>query len=105
MSSHLRGVLRVGRLRFDAQAIEDALALARLERAQVIGKRHRRVAGGDVDVERRDPEGVLGTQLIDRDREAARAGRVEPHGQSRRARRERRIAQQPACGVGVAARR
>ena len=41
MSSHLAVYSRVRRLGLDAHAIEDALALARLERAQVIGKRAR----------------------------------------------------------------
>ena len=62
----------------------------------------RRVTRRDVDVEGGNPQRLLHQQLVDADREAARAGRVELNGQCRGPCLERGVAQEAARGVGIA---
>ncbi len=80
----LRRVLCVGGLGLDTEPIEDAPALARREGARVVLEGLGRIADGDVHVERGNPQGSLGQQLIDGYREAAGACRVQLDRQRRR---------------------
>ncbi len=94
-------ILLVAGLGLGVHLVEDAAALEGGQFLAVLGQRQRPLANGQVQVQRRDPEGLVPQQLLDRDREPP-AALVPLHRQATGILLEDAVVAEPSGRVGVA---